>query len=165
MRIGVDIDGVLTDLSSYLFDYGIDFFYKRGMELVNPKGYEVKGMFDADEKLTYEFWTENLPRYFSMPARNKASEIIKKLQKEGHKIIIITARGSGKDEDTLGKNETQFVTTKWLSMNGIVPDELVFSDNGKLDICLEKNVDLMIDDMPYNLLEVSSKIKCICYLD
>ena len=163
MKIGVDIDGVLTELAGYLFDYGIKFFKERGIELANPKGYDVKGMFEISEELVYEFWIENLPKYFSLPARSKCAEIIKKLQNEGNEIIIITARGSGKDEDTLGKSETEFVTSKWLEMNDIHPNAILFTDGGKLETCIENGIELMIDDMPYNLLEVSSKIPCICY--
>ena len=128
MRIGVDIDGVLTDLSSFLFDYAIDFYKEKGIDMVNPRGYEVKEMFNITEDLVYEFWVKYLPKYFSMPPRRKAAEIIKKLQMEGNYIVIISARGSGKDEDTLGKESTEYVTDKWLSMYGFDPDLVLFTD-------------------------------------
>ena len=163
MRIGVDIDGVLTDLSGFLFDYAIQFYKDKGIPMVNPKGYDVEEMFNVSDELVYEFWVKYLPKYFSMPPRTKSAEIIKKLQDEGNYIIIISARGSGKDEDTMGKESTKFVTEKWLEMYGINPDLVLFTDSGKLDICEKYQIDLMIDDMPYNLLEVSSKIKCLCY--
>ena len=163
MRIGVDIDGVLTDLEGFLHDYAIDFYKSKGIELLDPKGYDVKGMFGISKDLVYDFWFEYLPKYFSMPPRVKAAEIIKKLQNEGNYIIIISARGSGKDEDTLGKEYTKFVTDKWLSMHGINADIILYTDGRKLDTCEKYQIDIMIDDMPYNLLEVSSKIKCICY--
>ena len=163
MRIGVDIDGVLTDLSNFLLEYAVDFYKEKGFELINPKGSDVKEMFGVDEELVYAFWEEYLPKYFSMPPRNGSSETINKLKREGNYIVIISARGSGKDEDTLGRKSTEFVTKKWLSMYGFNPDLVLFTTDGKLNACKKNKIDLMIDDLPYNLLEVSSKIKCICY--
>ena len=87
MKIGVDIDGVLTDIASFLFDHSIEFFRSRGIELVNPKGYDVKGMYEVEDKLIGDFWLEYLSKYFSSPARYKASEVLNKLQKEEEKRI------------------------------------------------------------------------------
>lgn len=163
MRIGIDIDGVLTDISTYLFDHSISFFKERGIELVNPKGYDVKEMYEVDDKLIGEFWLEYLAKYFSTPARYKASEIIQKLQEDGNEIIIITARGSGRESDGLRSDYTKEVTKKWLELNNIKPTKVIFSTSSKLEICRNEQIDLMIDDMPFNILEISKEIKCFCY--
>ena len=163
MRIGVDVDGVLTDLEGYLFDNAIQYFKQHNIELKNPKGYDVCGMFEVDESFNVSFWKFHVAQYFAHAARDYAAEVISKLQSEGNEIYIITARGSGKDQDTLGLDETKFVTEVWLNRNGIYPNKILFTDHGKLEVCLENNIDLMIDDMPKNLLDVSSKIKCFAY--
>lgn len=163
MRIGIDVDGVLTDLEGYLFDNAIQYFNQHNIKLKNPKGYDIQEMFGVDEEFNVSFWNFHVAPYFAKPAREYAAEVISKLQSEGNEIYIITARGSGKDQDTLGIDETKFVTEAWLNRNGIYPEKILFTDHGKLSVCLENNIDLMIDDMPKNLLDVSSKIKCFAY--
>ena len=39
MRIGVDIDGVISDMSRFMLDYGSKFFSKQNVNLVNQDAY------------------------------------------------------------------------------------------------------------------------------
>lgn len=42
MRIGIDIDGVLTDIEQWQLDYGSKFYYEKyGLNIVIYKGYEI----------------------------------------------------------------------------------------------------------------------------
>ena len=42
MKIGIDIDGVLTDVEQWQLDYGSKYYYEKyGMRIKNYKGYEV----------------------------------------------------------------------------------------------------------------------------
>ena len=55
-------------------------------------------------------------------------------------------------------------TKKWLEDNKIYYDELVFKpDSEKLDYCLENGIDVMIEDSPNNVKNISSKMKVMCY--
>ena len=59
MKIGIDIDGVLTDIEQWQLDYGSKFFYEKyGLKIKNYKGYETNEIFDVDIKLDDEFWNK-----------------------------------------------------------------------------------------------------------
>lgn len=61
MKIGIDIDGVLTDVEQWQLDYGSKYYYEKyGMRIKNYKGYEASEIFDVDKKLDDEFWNEYL---------------------------------------------------------------------------------------------------------
>lgn len=163
MKIGVDIDGVMTDLRKYQLEKSIDYFKKLGYELINPNGCDIKSMFNLPSSLVSQFWVDHIEEYFNMPPRSEAIEYINKLKKEGNEIYIITSRGSNREEEVLGRNNTIDFTINYLSKYGICYDDIVFTTNGKLDACLKLNIDIMIDDMGKNINEVSSKVKCIIY--
>ena len=60
MKIGIDIDGVLTDIEQWQLDYGSKFYYENyGLEIKNYKGYETNEIFDVDIKLDDEYWKKN----------------------------------------------------------------------------------------------------------
>lgn len=50
MKIGVDCDGVLTDMSKYIFEYG-EIWFKRKPD--NPDGYSTAEIFGCTEKKNY----------------------------------------------------------------------------------------------------------------
>ena len=93
MRIGIDIDGVLTDLEEFEIDYGSKYFYEKGiLEDVKTKinfNYEELYM---DEKYSNEFWFEAIQDYIKIRPRNFACEVINKLKEDGNVICIITNR-------------------------------------------------------------------------
>lgn len=96
MRIGIDIDGVLTDVERWQLDYGSKFYYERYQkEIVDFEGYDTNQIFNVDDKLDEEFWREYFKEYsLNVEARKFANEVIDKLKQEGNEIYIITARGS-----------------------------------------------------------------------
>ena len=51
MRIGIDIDGVLTDVERFQLDYGSNFFAKYNKFVINPKGYEPYEEFGVNIEL------------------------------------------------------------------------------------------------------------------
>lgn len=57
MRIGIDIDGVLTDIEQWQLDYGSKFYYEKYRKnIVNFKGYETTDIFNVDQRYDDEFW-------------------------------------------------------------------------------------------------------------
>ena len=59
MKIGIDMDGVLTDLESWQLDYGSKFYYEKfGKNVINHKGYETNDIFDSTSEIDDEFWEE-----------------------------------------------------------------------------------------------------------
>lgn len=167
MRIGIDIDGVLTDVERWQLDYGSKFYYERYQkEIVDFEGYDTNQIFNVDDKLDEEFWRKYFKEYsLNVEARKFASEVIDKLKQDGHQIYIITARGSflSHSADVMSIEENQQIVLNWLKNNHINYDKIIFSPEDKLDICKENNIDLMIEDKVDNLNKISKIIPVICF--
>ena len=101
MRIGIDIDGVLTNEDEYLLDTTTKYCYENNLE----------NYIDATKYETRKFnWTNNTlnnyrKEYFfnyvkNYPPRLYAKEIINKLKNENNKIYIITSRHLSFEDNT-----------------------------------------------------------------
>ena len=169
MNIGIDVDGVLVDMEKYQLKYGKKFFLSRhNINIKNPKAYDVQEIFDCTKEEREKFWKKYIWSYcLREPMTANAAETIDALRKAGHKIFIITGRAH-----TTEKGLTGWLFRKmllyWLKKNKLYYDEIIFcseenSSTEKLDICLKKHIDLMIDDKPENLFMLKDKIKILCY--
>lgn len=167
MRIGIDIDGVLTDVERWQLDYGSKFYYERYQkEIVDFEGYDTNQIFNVDDKLDEEFWREYFKEYsLNVEARKFANEVIDKLKQEGNEIYIITARGSflSHSADVMSVEENQQIVLNWLKNNNINYDKIIFSPEDKLNICKENKIDLMIEDKVDNINKISKIIPVICF--
>lgn len=163
-RIGIDIDGVLTNIQDFRLIYGSKFMstkYHKGIQ--NHKACNIKEMFDVDSKIEDEFWEAYFWKYsLEIPPRPFASEVIKKLHDAGYEIYIMTARAF-LDEKNCTIEKRKETTREWLLQNNIIYDQLIFTPEDKLESCLEYNIDIMIDDSITNVNSVSKKIPVICF--
>ena len=164
MRIGIDIDGVLTDLEQYQLDCSSKFMfehYNKGIK--DGNGYETTEIYDVDTKTDDSFWSEYLQLYATEePARKYADEVTYKLHKDGNEIYIITARHLT-DKDNEQGYQMRETVKNWLKNNNIYYDKLIFSPEDKLNICKENNIDLMIEDKVENINNISQIIPVICF--
>ena len=163
MNIGIDIDGVLTDLERETIDFGTKMCIEENWPITIDlsKYWEVEAFGWTSEQAD-KFWNKYLVEYVTQsPARRFAKEIISKLREEGNNIYIITARDeNGMPPEYYGK--MQQLTREWLERYEIEYDKLIFAkDSEKLEKCLENNVDIMIEDSPRNIRNISSKVKVI----
>lgn len=164
MRIGIDIDGVLTDIEQWQLDYGSKYYYEKyNKTIANPKGYDTSEIFNVAAKMDNEWWFVGIRDYMKEPARKFAGEVISKLKNEGNEIYIITARSSDLSYTNVTTEEMQEEVRIWLRDNGVIYDKLIFSPEDKLEICLENKIDMMIEDRPTNINQISTKIPVICY--
>ena len=167
MRIGIDIDGVLTDIEQWQIDFGSKYYYEKyNIGIKNHKGYETFEIFETDRKIDDEFWEKYFIDYsMNVEIRKFANEVIKKLKEDGHEIYIITARGSflSHSAEVMSYEENKKIVLNWLEKNNIVYDKIIFSPEDKLDICVENGIDLMIEDKVENINKISSKIPVICF--
>ena len=167
MRIGIDIDGVLTDIEQWQLDYGSRFYYENyNKPIINHKGYDKYEIFDAEIKYDDKFWFKYFKDYsINVPIRNFASEVIEKLKNDGNEIFIITARGSFLSHSAAVMNleENKKIVSEWLKKNNIYYDEIIFSPEDKLDICLKNNINIMIEDKPKNINDISTMLPVICF--
>ncbi|MCL2382910.1 MAG: hypothetical protein FWC79_01770 [Oscillospiraceae bacterium] len=164
MRIGVDIDGVLTNREQFQLDYGAKYCLDNDIRYeINPKEYNVDGVFGFDSAQYEEFWNKYLEFYAMYEdARPFASEAIRKLKEDGHEIVIITARWRTEREDESGEKMRDIVKG-WLAESEIAYDNLIFSSEDKLDWCMSNGIDMMIEDEPKCIDSVSKGIPVICF--
>ncbi len=165
MRIGIDIDGVLTNYENFIRVYGTKFNYEENIEMKNLdfSKYDEQETYNWTNEQYEKFWNQYLEWYATKyPAREYSSEILKTLKNRGNEIIIITARNN----EGLPKEkhqEMKVLVKQWLKENDIIYDKLIFSESSKRKICIEEKIDVMVDDSPYVLEELKNDIKTVCF--
>lgn len=162
MKIGIDIDGVILDYERVI---------RAKAELYDLLELNKKGIINKEElKVQKRYdWTENeinnfIHKYFM--DLNKvtslipgAKEVIKYLKEDGHKLIIITARGGLIPE-------MRYAAEEIFRKENLIFDKYYWKTNKKLEICKKENIDIMIDDL-YYICEVlaQNKIKTLYFRD
>lgn len=164
MRIGIDIDGVITDIERFIADYGTKYCKENNLPINIKAGeYDEFKTFNWTEEQGIKFWNEYIVYYATeYPARDFASEVIQKLKEEGHEIYIVTARNDyGVPKEYIGKMK-DFVS-QWLKDNNISYDKIIYTEGSKLPYCVGNYIELMIEDSPENIKDVSTKIPVLCF--
>lgn len=164
MRIGINVDGVLTDIERWQLDYGSKYFLSNhDRTIANHKGYEAMDVFNVEEANEADFWNKYLKLYVTKePARPFAAEIIRKLKKENNDIFIITARKYTTEDSSDGKKMRK-ILLRWLKRNGIIYDKIIFTNEDKLDACIANDIDVMIEDKTDNIYNISKKLPVLCF--
>ena len=146
MRIGVDIDNVLSNFNDELLkEFLIHDKQLRNNGIINKELYITRGMFDWSKEEIDNFYYSNIERIAkNLNAIDKAPGYIKKLRKNGYEIYIISGRDNGEYSDPYN------MTANWLEKHNIEYDKLILT-NGyntleKVNICIENNISIMIDD-------------------
>lgn len=167
MRIGIDIDGVLTNIEQFILDYISKYCVENNIDYtIGEFDYNFSKTFEITEEQEEDFWFKNLEAYaVNEKARPFAEEVIDKLRQDGHEIYIITARWLTNRDDETGRKMRDMVVN-WLTENKIFYDELIFSKASKerkRQEIIEHKIDLMIEDSPSNINELSNVVPVICY--
>ena len=145
MRIGVDIDNVLSNFNDVLLNKYIKHDKSiNGKGIVNQDVY-IRDMFNWDKEYEEKFYKENIEYFASFfePIK-ECSKYIKLLKEEGNTIYIISGRDNGEYSNPYR------MTIDWLKKYDIVYDKLflvdAYNSHSKTEVCLEYNIDVMIDD-------------------
>jgi len=168
MNIGIDVDGVLTDIHGFNRKYAPPFFKKKfNRDVVDESPYDIRDIFRCPEDEYKAYWNRFLLKYVTLePAQKDAKEVVRKLCVDGHKIYIISKRIFTTQDNFMGKL-MRFLFKNWLWRNRIKYHEIVFCDNdipdSKRTACIENNIDVMIDDEPVNINAIAPIAKVICY--
>ena len=161
MNIGFDIDGVLTDFETFVATYGAKFLKKKikNVNIENINEHDVSEMFQCSQQDEDEFWHQYIKVYCTeYKARLGIAEVMRKLYDE-HNVIIITNRAAaGVDMDVM-KNWV----ANWLTMEGILYHKIIFNNGSKLKACLDNDIDVMIEDSPKHIKELSAYFPCFCF--
>lgn len=167
MRIGIDIDGVLTDMERFVIDYVPKYCMENNIEYkIGESNYNIGKTFNLSEEQENNFWNTYIEDYAkNEKVRPFASEMIGKLREDGNEIYIITARWFASRDDERGSNMRETVKN-WLYEYKIPYDKLIFSkasNQSKAKEITENKIDLMIEDNPNNIKELANIIPVICY--
>lgn len=164
MRIGVDLDGVLNDVAEWHFACGSKFCLEQNINRgFNPKGYYMEDQFHLSSEENNEFWRQYIfDLLIAIPIRPYASEVIHKLRKAGHKIVILSAR----DNQYLTHQYSgmiDYYVKAWLDKYNVEYDELVINTSNKREKCLSIGLDLMIEDKASNVDDISKIIPVMVF--
>lgn len=158
MRIGIDIDDTLTDIKEQLNNAAFK-YAKTLNKKVENENTEINDIYNDGNiyQKIFNFSYDEL-KYFlgtiqegitnnAIP-RKDCVEVIKKLHTEGNEIYIITAR-----DDEFHENPYK-QSMDWLNKNDIYFDKLIVNARDKKKVCLDENIDILIDDSISNCKNV-----------
>lgn len=147
MKIGIDVDNVISDFNEKLLKAYIKHDKRvRGSGIVNENASYIRhGMFDWSKEEEDAFYHANIERIAKkLKVKSGVRRYVNKLRRGGHYICIITGRNNGEYTDAYG------MTREWLDKHHVRYDELILTDVYKRDekaiCCVENGMDVMLDD-------------------
>lgn len=160
MNIGIDIDNTITDtlpvLKQYCKRYNEE-VVKRNLE-INKHGFATFNLYDWTIEEDIDFCKKYLEEVVTQAKlKENASKVIKKLKEDGNNIYIMTARTKPNFKDPYD------ITEKFLKDNNILYNKLIVGSTKKDELCMQYNIDIMIDDEPQNINAISKNIPVIVF--
>lgn len=141
MKIGLDLDGVIVDTEN-VFRVKAELY---DLLELHKKG-QVNNLLWAQKR--YDWNEEETQIYiekYILEAEREASfkagviQVVEMLRKDGHEIILITARGQHNEEE-------RKIAEKQLREANLVLDKYYWGIQNKVAICEKEDIDVMIDD-------------------
>lgn len=166
MKIGVDVDGVLTHLSEYVKKYFTMYLKENNIPYKYNKSKErFYEQFNVTKDIETDFWDEQIFHYSKNTVMmNNASKFLKKLHNDGHTLTIITSRTHSSEQSEKGERMRASLQ-KWFNKHDIYFDEIYYSNEiiGKVDLVKKSKIDVMIDDSVRNINEISEHVPVIIF--
>ncbi len=155
MKIGIDIDDVITNTSEKIKEYL--YKYEKSGDGIKHIVEVMRG--ESPTQNIKNFFNEYMSKIFScVTIKENAKEVIDRLINNGHEIILITSRG---EERFRNSKET---TLEYLKNHNISYSQIIFDSLDKQIACKENDIDIMIDDSVKTCELVNmSGIKTIVY--
>ena len=142
MKIGIDLDGVVIDSEATFKTYEeiFDIDTVKGNNLINREEPKFQARYNWTEEQEREF----IKKYFLTVSKESNLMagfigVYNLLKKQGHKFVVITARGGF-------VKEMKDDAIRLLEENNIKFDKYYWKIDDKFEICKNENVDIMIDD-------------------
>lgn len=154
MRIGVDIDGVVSDSYTVWLEEMNRYF---GKNISILEDYDVHVVYDVSWDEMNNFFKQNMEYLFMLPQPMKWAKLgIESLIAQGHEIIYVTARAADEEE----------ITRRWMDKHAIPYEHLVFSDmKSKVDLARQWKLDVFIEDYSKNAIELAKSGISVLLLD
>lgn len=157
MRIGIDIDDTICRTSEIVHDR-----LEKYSEIIGISPLDI--MTDDELKTNFfDIYGEDI--YRNVEIKRNVEEVIKRLKSRGNEIYLITSRSL---HNPTTKDDIFKITEEWLKKHNIEADAIITSAFGetRADVCKKYDIDLMIEDNPYNYKKiVSLGKKCILFDD
>lgn len=139
MRIGIDIDDVITNSSETIEEYVMkDSNSKKLQEHMK----EIMKGNPSDPDVISFCMKIYLEAFQKVTLKDNAKRVIQNLLDNGNEIYLITARGENL-EFFKGSEE---LTKNFLEDNNIKYNKIIFNAVNKAQLCVDNQIDLMIDD-------------------
>lgn len=157
MNIGIDLDGVILNSEEWFRAYAEIYDMEHSNNgKIKPDEFLFQKIYGWDNETTLDFFNQygfDIER--NAPFKAGAQFVLNKLKEDGHKLFLITARGKiGKPSE-----EAALHTIKEYQLPF---DKVILKALDKATICINENIDYMIDDSPLNVLPISEKgIRCL----
>lgn len=158
MNIGIDVDGVILDSERVMDFYAEYTAFRYGKERLQEDTLELEDSYDlTQEQIDYfydNFFDEITKTCPFLPG---VKEILTMLKADGHKLFIVSTRGF--------YNERELIFAKQrLKELDIEFDGYEWGHNNKLDACKKLGIDVMIEDNPKKVEQMTSGNFKILYL-
>ena len=118
---------------------------------------------DELQKNFFAIYAEDI--YSHAEIKRNVASVLRRLRSKGNEIYIFTSRGN---EFSSSNTNAYDVTKKWLEENQIEVDEIITNVHGehRAEVIRDNNVDIMIDNDPYNYKNlIALGKKCILFDD
>ena len=165
MNIGIDVDGVLTDINKFQIENGKCFFNDH-MHFMNECAFDFRDMFNCTKEEKDNFWKKYMWKYcLKSECSRDASDVIKKLKSDDNKIYIFVSRPFVKEKSIRGEIFRSMLKL-WLKKHEIPYDNIIFcsiekSSEEKYYACKELGIDVMIEDQKFNSIIISEMSKVL----
>lgn len=144
MRIGIDIDGVVSD--SYPAWLG-ELNRHYGKNITVLEDYEMHLVFDVPYDDMNHFFVKNVEHLFDIPRPMKgAREGLERILQAGHEVVYVTARSQDEEKYTLN----------WMKKYGIPYEQILFTgEKSKVDYVKQWKLEFFIEDYMVNAQAIS----------
>lgn len=144
MRIGVDIDGVVSDsYRAWVKEMNQHF----GTNILELKNYDMHLDFGVSWEEMGQYFDDNVARLFDIPDPVAgAKEGIEKLLREGHEVVYVTARSLDEEE----------YTVRWMKKHKIPHEQILFTSfKCKVEYALQWQLEIFLEDFLGNAQAIS----------
>lgn len=162
MKIGLDLDGVVLDTEKQFRNeaelYDILKLNRNSTKDQSAQWAQDRYKWADDEKNEFieKYLIEGTKKSHIMPG---AKEVIELLKKDGHELVVITARGH--DIPVMKK-----LAQEMLEKENITFDKYYWETPEKVETTKKENIDLMVEDSLSNCMKLSKEnIKSIYLRD
>jgi hypothetical protein len=148
MNIGFDLDQTLIDLKSVQQKI----WKRHNLKYNQPIDWNFSNVPENIRNEIFKMFEDPIQMCLAQPYKY-SKRLLVKLQEQGHKVFIITARNKKIKKATIEMTRKYFGNIKTYVSN--------FGES-KLDILRKENIDIWIDDAPHEIINVSkNNIRCI----